>query len=68
MGKLSRETPPPREGEPMGAYQGVRGKHAPTTDRLVSHHLARLMLHLPFFEGTQTITQQNTMKHNRRSE
>ena len=25
MGKLSRETPPPREGEPMGAPGGVRG-------------------------------------------
>ena len=23
MGKLSRETPPPREGEPMGARRGV---------------------------------------------
>ena len=33
MGKLSRETPPPREGEPMGACRGKHPLQEPATER-----------------------------------
>ena len=47
MGKLSRETPPPREGEPMGAFGGGGGG-------------GRVFLEQLYFKRTQNIPIHNT--------
>ena len=38
VGKLSRETPPPCEGEPMGAKDQVIPIHSATTDQVILIH------------------------------
>ena len=47
MGKLSRETPPPREGEPMGAGGGERQKERgkARTHQLIQENLPTAFPH-----------------------